>query len=625
MKKQVFLILSILFCIQLRAQSESKKMNIIPAPVQISFPEGSLNCEQLSVSTIGFVQIPLNLVEFAQEIVASADKKEIRDFRKSISDKPGLVLILDKSIALPAEGYALQINKNGIRITSASESGVFYGLQSLMQLMPEKGKSSVLPFVEMEDYPRFHYRGLHLDVGRHFFSVAFIKKYIDLMAQYKLNIFHWHLTEDQGWRIEIKKYPELTKTGAYRNQTIIGYLKDQPQRFDGIRYGGYYTQEEVKEVVAYAASRYITIVPEIEMPGHALAALSAYPGLACGTNSGPFKAAEKWGVFPDVFCAGKEETFQFLEDVLEEVLALFPSEYIHIGGDECPKKNWESCPYCQKRIQKQKLKNEHELQSYFIGRIEKYLNKKGRQIIGWDEILEGGLAPNATVMSWRGVKGGIAAAQQQHDVIMTPNTYLYLDYRESTSPEEPLTIGKNLPIEKVYSYDPASEELTPEQQKYIKGVQANVWTEYMQTPEKVFYMIFPRLFALSEIAWTPVKNKNWKNFSEERMPVHLAALEKDGINFRVPVPIGVKDTTVAASSFTLSCEAPVEGSRVYYTIDGYTPTEKDLCYSEPITIPVPEGEERIIKTVTITSTGKKSIVVTTKVVNSSEAKAEKNQ
>ena len=403
--------------------------------------------------------------------------------------------------------------------------------------------------------------------------------------------------------------------GGWRNQTIIGPLRKTPQVFDGTPYGGFYTQDEVKEVVAYAASRYVNVIPEIEMPGHSVAALSAYPELACGDNPGPFTAAQKWGVFEDVYCAGKENTFRFLQNVLDEVLPLFPSEYIHIGGDESPKAKWKTCEHCQKRIKKENLKDEHELQSYFIQRIEKYLNKKGRKIIGWDEILEGGLAPNATVMSWRGTKGGIAAAQQNHNVIMTPGSHLYLDHQESKSKEEPLNIGSYLPLQKVYSYNPTPSELTPEQQKFIMGVQANVWTEYMKTPEKVWYMVLPRIYAVSEIAWTDLSRKNWTSFSENAVPTHLGRLEKQGKRFRVPEPLGAKDTTLTGKDFTFNFKSPVKGAKIYYTIDGYVPYDFDNLYTKPFSITVPEGEERTLKSVVITESGKRSVVVTTVLKN----------
>jgi hexosaminidase len=457
---------------------------------------------------------------------------------------------------------------------------------------------------------------MHLDVGRHMFPLTFIKKYIDLLAQYKLNTFHWHLTEDQGWRIEIKKYPKLTEVGGYRAQTIIGTNNERtPPWFDGIPYGGFYTQEEIKEVVAYAGSKFVTVIPEIEMPGHSLAAMAAYPELGCGDNPGPYKTRELWGISEDVYCAGKETTFTFLEDVLTEVMELFPSTYIHIGGDEAPKSRWHLCPYCQKRMRDNKLRTEEQLQSYFIQRVEKYVNSKGRQIIGWDEILEGGLAPNATVMSWRGTAGGIAAARQNHDVIMTPGTYVYFDHLQGKATQEPLGIGGYLPLQQVYSYDPTPSNLTPQQQSRIIGVQANLWTEYITTPQKVEYMVFPRIYALSEIAWTPLDRKNYIDFSEERVPRHLAKLDKTNTVYRVPVAIGAKDTTMIGSDFTISLKSPVAGAKIYYTIDGYTPGETEYLYDKPVQLSVPQDQKRILKTIVITPSGKRSAITTTVLSN----------
>jgi len=584
-----------------------QSLPIIPQPVKVITQKGLYKITAATgVRFNGFSKVPAPLHDFALKLLgAKAANNHI--------SKGGLVMNLDKSSKLPDEGYKLTVNAKGINISSKSERGIFYGLQTLMQIMPDEGNS--IPYVQIEDYPRYQYRGLHLDVGRHFFPVSFIKEYIDLIAQYKLNTFHWHLTEDQGWRIEIKKYPKLTSVGAYRDQTLIGKLRVKPEIYDSTRYGGFYTQQEVKDVVAYASSKYVTIIPEIEMPGHSLAALTAYPQLACGDNPGPFKVGQSWGVFKDVYCAGKEETFKFLEDVLDEVMPLFPSKYIHIGGDECPKDRWQTCPYCQKRIKDLHLKDEHELQSYFIQRIEKYVNSKGKQIIGWDEILEGGLAPNATVMSWRGTKGGIAAAQQQHHVIMTPGPFLYFNYTESKSGEEPMTHGGYLPMSKVYAYNPTPVNLTPDQQKYIIGVQANVWSEYIATPKKALYMLLPRLYALSEIAWTAPEKKNWQDFSENRVPVHLGRLDKADIMYHVPVPLGAKDTIINANNFVLNYKVPVTGAKIYYTINGYFPYATDYEYKSPVTINVPAGQERTIKSVVITASGKRSATVTTVVKN----------
>jgi len=360
------------------------------------------------------------------------------------------------------------------------------------------------------------------------FPIAYIKRYIDMIALHKMNRFHWHLTEDQGWRIEISKYPRLTEIGAFRKETLIGHGGRRPFEFDGKRYGGFYTKEEVKEIVEYARTKFITVIPEIEMPGHAMAALASYPELGC--TGGPYEVQTRWGVFEDVYCAGKEETFTFLENVLTEVMELFPSEYIHVGGDECPKTQWEKCPLCQQRIKEEGLKNEHELQSYFIQRIEKFVLSKGKKIIGWDEILEGGLAPEATVMSWRGTTGGIEAAKQKHDVIMTPYTYVYLDYYQCEPQGEPLAIGGYLPIEKVYSYNPMPEELTPEEQKHILGVQGNLWSEYLSTPEHMEYMAYPRMFAVAESGWTPDRLKDFEDFLA-RFEILKKRYDNVGINY----------------------------------------------------------------------------------------------
>jgi hexosaminidase len=422
--------------------------------------------------------------------------------------------------------YRLDVTDKNIYIAGENEAGVFYGIQSLIQLLPVDSSSSLsIPQVKIEDYPRFAWRGLHLDVGRHFFPVDNVKRYIDYIALHKMNYFHWHLTEDQGWRIQINKYPRLTEIGSCRNGTIIGRYPGKGN--DSIRHCGYYTQNEIKDVIKYAADRYITIIPEIELPGHASAALTAYPYLGC--TGGPYQVQQTWGVFNDVFCAGNDSTFQFLQDVLDEVIALFPGKYIHIGGDECPKTSWKKCPKCQKRIKENALKDEHELQSYFITRIEKYINTKGKQIIGWDEILEGGLAPNAAVMSWRGEQGGIEAARQNHDVIMTPGQFVYFDHSQKKN-EDSVTIGGYVPLETVYNYEPVPAVLTVEQAKHVLGAQANVWTEYIGNIPKLEYMLFPRLSALSEVLWTPKENRNWADF-EKRLPVQFKRYELWKTNF----------------------------------------------------------------------------------------------
>ncbi len=507
-------------------------ISIVPQPVTVELSDGyytfspvvTISARSEAEKNIaGFLVDFFNLYQIQTEIIQDT----IADiaFRSFVAEE-----------YLP-EGYNhIKIDEEGVDIFSTSVSGLFYGAQSLIQLINQNEQVRV-PLLRITDFPRFEWRGLHLDVCRHFYPVEFVKRYIDLMARYKFNTFHWHLTEDQGWRIEIKKYPKLQEVAAYRKETLIGHYSNQPHQFDGERHGGYYTQEEIREVVAYAAERFVTIVPEIEMPGHSLAALSAYPHLGC--TGGPYEAATKWGVFDDVYCAGKESTFTFLQDVLDEVLELFPSEYIHVGGDECPKTRWKECAHCQQRIKTEKLADEHELQSYFIQRIEKYLNKKGRKLIGWDEILEGGLAPNATVMSWRGEDGGIAAAKAGHDVVMTPGFALYFDHYQGNPETEPVAIGGNTPLKKVYDYDPAPESLTEEERGFILGAQANVWTEYIKTPQHVEYMTYPRALALAEVVWSTRYSRNWENFVE-RLPAQFKLLEKFNVNYRKPEPDELK-------------------------------------------------------------------------------------
>ena len=443
-------------------------------------------------------------------------------------------LLIDPSIEAK-EGYSMEVTPSSILIRGQQAQGVFYGIQSLLQLLGEYplDDSTVfgVPAVRIKDQPNYAYRGMHLDVCRHFFSVEFVKRYLDVMAMHKLNTFHWHLTEDQGWRIEIKKYPGLTEVGGYRNGTIVGHHPGETN--DNEKYGGFYTQDEIRDIVAYAKERHIEVIPEIEMPGHSSAAIAAYPWLSSfpeentiiGNNmmskssrsiqdAGITKVVqETWGVFDDVYCAGQETTFLFLEDVLTEVMDLFPSALIHIGGDECPKGNWERSPACQERIKNEGLKDEHELQSYFIKRIEKFVNSKGKNIIGWDEILEGGLAPNASVMSWRGTQGGIAAAEEEHTVVMSPTSHCYFDYYQSEDRDkEPLAIGGFLPVEKVYAFDPMPAELDAEKAKYILGGQANLWTEYIATESHAEYMLLPRMTALSEALWTNKANKDFEDF-----------------------------------------------------------------------------------------------------------------
>lgn len=511
------------------------QLNIIPRPVELQEDKsGSFSLTGKTAIVAGDERTK-NATAFLNGYL-----KKYYGFSLPVKNKGkqagGLQLIIDSTNA-PEGGYALEVNNNGAVVRAADGQGIFYGIQTLIQLLPtERAKTLSVPFVKISDKPRFQYRGLHLDVGRHFFPVEFVKRYIDYIALHKMNYFHWHLTDDQGWRIEIKKYPELTKVGGYRNGTIIGHHPGTGN--DNKRYGGYYTQEEVKDVVKYAADRYITVVPEIEMPGHSSAAIAAYNWLSCFPSENTViphhpsavslqkkgkLVQEQWGVFEDVFCAGNDSTFSFLQNVIDEVLELFPSKYIHVGGDESPKDNWKRCPRCQKRIKDENLKDEHELQSYFIQRMEKHLNNKGRTLIGWDEILEGGLAPNAIVMSWRGEEGGVAAAKQNHEVIMTPGSHVYFDHSQ-LKPDDSLTIGGYTTLEKVYSYEPVPKELPKENEQFIWGAQANLWTEYISNTSKVEYQIFPRASALSEVLWSPKDARDWNNF-KSRLPAQAARYE----------------------------------------------------------------------------------------------------
>ncbi len=597
------------------AEVSDRNLGIIPAPLSVKVHSGYFQITNVKKAAILYeTEADLANARLFQEYlcrnfgldlpVTDRAKKKYQEticFQSSGTQEMG------------AEAYHLLVTPSRIEIRG-KEAGGFYGLQSLMQMCSVasgKGKMQI-PCAEIDDAPRFVYRGIMQEVGYHIFPVEFIKRQIDLLAKYKLNVYHWHLTEDHGWRIEIKKYPKLMEVGAYRAQTCVSNYDEEMTGGDGIPYGGYYTQEEVKDIVAYAQARHVAIIPEIELPGHSLAALASYPHLACGDQPGPFRVAEWWGIYEDVYCAGKEETFRFLEDVLTEVMELFPGKYIHIGGDECPKERWKKCAYCQKRIKEEGLKDEFELQSYFVKRIEKFVNEKGREIIGWDEILEGGLAPRATVMNWRDTSEGIKAARQHHDVIMAPNAFLYFDYIQGDRAQEPLAIGWGYnPTERVYVYEPVPEQLAPEHRPYIIGVEAPLWTEHIDTYRKAEYMLFPRLMALSEIAWSVPEVKDLKNFKEERLPVHLAWLDTTGIIYRVPEPIGMERDTLYGTEFTVSLKVPVEGGKIYYNFEGQPARETDYLYEKPFRIIVPEGQKRELKAITVAPSGKRSITATT--------------
>lgn len=506
-----------------------------------------------------------------------------------VSDE-GIRFRVDDTLA--EEAYALEVTRRGVEVRAASFPGFFYALQSIKQMLPVEifgGEPApaadwTLPVVRIDDAPRFGYRGMHFDVSRHFFSVEEVKRYIDILALHKLNVLHWHLTDDQGWRIEIKRYPRLAEVGSVRKGTMIG---KQWGSSDGVPYGGFYTQDEIREIVAYAAAQAITVIPEIDLPGHMLAALTAYPELGC--TGGPYDVWGRWGVAEDVLCPGREQTFEFIEGVLEEVMELFPSEYIHIGGDECPKVRWEKCPRCQARIRALGLKGddrqnaEHYLQSYVITRVEKFLNDHGRRIIGWDEILEGELAPNATVMSWRGSEGGIAAAKMGHDVIMTPNTHFYFDHAQSLDlASEPLSIGGYLPIEKVYSFDPMAG-LEEEQQKHILGVQANLWTEYIASDEHLEYMLLPRLSALSEVQWCQPGVRDWDRFRDEFRMDRI--FDEMGYNYATHIFGVMGDCAVDSERGCIVVTLKGQGTTpIRYTTDGSDPTPSSPLYTAPIEI-----------------------------------------
>ena len=515
---------------------EADYRNVIPLPHEIVMVDGN----SFVVEKDTRILYPENNVllernaQFLAKYIEEATGRRLKvETWQGGNEENVIILGLDASIDNP-EGYELTVSPDRVTIKGQAANGVFYGLQTLRKSVPAiaYGLDIILPAAVIKDAPRFAYRGMMLDVGRHFFSVDFVKRYIDLLAMHNMNYFHWHLTEDQGWRIEIKKYPRLTEIGSIRKETGIGASRTE---FDGKPYGGFYTQDEIKEIVKYAQEQYVTVIPEIDLPGHMLAALAAYPELGC--TGGPYEVACHWGVFSDVLCIGNEKTYEFLEGVLAEVIELFPSKYIHIGGDEAPRTRWETCPKCQVLAKKEGLKPDREhstedrLQSYCMKRIERYLNEKGRQIIGWDEILEGDVAPNATVMSWRGMQGGIKAAKLKHDVIMTPNDYMYFDYYQSADKgQEPLAMGSGVTVEKVYGFEPVATELENEEKKHILGVQANMWTEYIATPEHVEYMMVPRMAALAEVQWMMPEEKDYQEFLK-RLSSLVGFYKRESVNY----------------------------------------------------------------------------------------------
>lgn len=567
MRKFFSLLFSIFFFVSLNAQNQ-----LIPQPKDKRLIEGVF-------------KIPETIL-ISNELPAEESQYLINRLKNNYKIKMAgnsdahIIKIKNSKITHP-EAYAIEISNSRIQIKYGTEEGYFRALQTLAQLFDEHRTDRSIPNLIIEDEPQFKWRGMHLDVVRHFFNKEEVKQYLDYLAMYKINTFHWHLTDDQGWRIEIKKYPKLTEIGSKRKESMIGPYGDN--RFDGVPYGGFYTQEEIKEVIEYAKKLHITIVPEIEMPGHALAALSAYPELAC--TSGPFEAATKWGVFDDVFCP-KDETFEFLENVLDEVIALFPSEYIHIGGDECPKVRWKECAHCQELIKTENLVNEEGLQSYFIKRIERYVNGKGRKIIGWNEILEGGLAPNAAVMSWTGEEGGIEAAKTGHYAVMTPGAYCYFDHYQGDPQNEPLAFGGYTPLDKIYSYHPVPEELNADESKYILGVQANLWAEYILDFKQVQYMLFPRLMALAEVGWGTNQPAKYLDF-ENKVVSHFKYLDEKGINYSKSIfnPSGKVIRSGDGIAYELYMSKDVHNIR--YTTDGSEPNWNSNVYTAPIQVNEP--------------------------------------
>jgi hexosaminidase len=582
------------------AQQGTSGFHIVPFPTQLTPKTGAF---LLSASTVIAVS-PVtdaelgSLAEYGREMIRTALGLDLDRLGVPTGNagSDAILLILDPSeIELSNEGYRLTVTPNSVRISAPAHAGLFYGLQTLRQLLPpndrsvETAETWTIPAVEIVDRPRFIYRGMHLDVGRHFFPVEFVKKYIDLLAMYKMNTFHWHLTEDQGWRIEIEEYPALTEVGAYRKETILARNFD-PYIGDRKPYGGYYTQDEIREVVEHARRRYVNVIPEIEMPGHSLAALAAYPELAC--TEGPFEVATVWGVHEDIYCPS-ERTFTFLEHVLTEVMGLFPSSYIHIGGDEAPKARWESSQLAQEVMRREGLADENELQSYFIRRIEPFLLAHDRRLIGWDEILEGGLAPQATVMSWRGTAGGIEAAKQGHDVIMTPTSHVYFDYYQGDPLFEPLAIGGYTPLEKVYGFEPVPEELTPEEAQHILGAQGNVWTEYMTTTSYVEYMILPRMLALAEVVWSAEEARDWNRFVRA-LPDQLRYLDAQRLTYRIPHVRGLeRDRLTLDETIIVTLHSLIPEADIRFTTDQSDPSRSSTLYTGPVELAVDEHGTRV--------------------------------
>lgn len=574
------------FGLSTAANAQQTHYDVVPLPNQIVQKQGvafTLNAKTQICYQKGDVNLKRE-AQFLADYVKQATGLSLKLTTKVGEDNQILLQINDK--IANAEGYSLKVCDKGALIQGKTPAGVFYGVQTLRKVLAGAENKNVLSAVEINDAPRFSYRGAHLDVSRHFITADSVRRFIDMLALHNINRFHWHLTDDQGWRIEIKKYPKLVKVGSYRPETVIGH---NTENYDGIPHKGYYSQKEIRAIVEYAQERHITIVPEIDMPGHMQAALAAYPELGC--TGGPYEVWKMWGVSDHVLCAGNDKVLQFIDDVLNEIVELFPSEYIHVGGDECPKVRWKDCPKCQARIKENKLQAddkhtaEERLQSYIIRHAGQHLASLGRKMIGWDEILEGGLAPGATVMSWRGEAGGVEAAKQGHDVVMTPNTYLYFDYYQSADiKNEPIAIGGCLPLALVYSYNPMPKSLTAEQAKHIVGVQANLWTEYIPTYRQVEYMELPRMAALSEVQWTAQDKRDYEAF-RQRLPRFIQLYDLQGYNY-------AKHVFDAEAEYVSSPEkggiiakmSTIDGADIRYTLDGSEPTEKSALYDNGVLI-----------------------------------------
>lgn len=595
MKKNLSIIIYV-FALFFMASCGSKDLNnadykVIPLPQEINLVQGE-PFNMTSSTTINYPAEDENLkrvANFLSDYIKFSTGKIIKISNKEKNEN-SIVLRSDLEHS-NREAYTMIVNSKQIIINGASDEAAFYGVQTLRKSIPadSDGKDILFNPVTITDYPRFGYRGMMLDVGRHMFPVEFIKEYIDLIALHNINTFHWHITDDQGWRIEIKKYPELTEKGGFRKKTVIGRNTGE---YDNKRYGGFYTQKEAKEIVAYAKDRFITIIPEVDLPGHMLAALHAYPHLGC--TGGPYEVSPEWGVFDDVLCPGNDEVFTFLENVYSEIIEIFPSEYIHIGGDECPKVRWEKCPKCQARIKELGIKGDDEhkaeekLQSYVISYVEKFLNSKGRKIIGWDEILEGGLAPNATVMSWRGIDGAVAAAKQGHDAIMVPTSHFYFDYYQTTNVKSvPLSIGGYVPLSKVYSFNPIPEALTADEAKHILGVQANLWTEYIHDTQHVELKVLPRMDALAEVQWCMPDKKDYDSFLQ-RLFSMIKLYDKKGYHYSKTIFDVTAETNANSEKDVIELTlSTVDNAPIYYTLDGTTPTEDSQEYTGTILISKP--------------------------------------